>query len=237
MSDLKKVAISQPRYLPALNYLQRIIISDVFILLDDVQHQRRAFEHRNKLRTENKAKWISIPIDRSETSRPTIKDMRVDDRSWVKSHKLKVRSYYKNTPYFDENTLDYLYNGLEEMAFFADIAQEQLIRILDILGFQDSYEFKRSSRLDVEGSGAARLFKLTRALNGDTYISGPNGRDYISDDDKGNTGLLFHEYEFPEYDQAGAGFIPWMAWLDAFFNIGQENTRDLVSEDPTLKEE
>ena len=68
-----KIAISQPRYLPALNYLQRIVVSDKFVLLDDVQHQSRAFEHRNKVRDAKKSRWLSIPIDRSATSRPLLK--------------------------------------------------------------------------------------------------------------------------------------------------------------------
>ena len=46
---MKTVAISQPRYLPAINYLDRIVRADVFVLLDTCQHQPRAFEHRNRV--------------------------------------------------------------------------------------------------------------------------------------------------------------------------------------------
>ena len=32
-----RIMISQPRYLPTINYLRRILSSDLFIILDNVQ--------------------------------------------------------------------------------------------------------------------------------------------------------------------------------------------------------
>jgi hypothetical protein len=56
-----KIVISQPRYLPTLNYLIRLYFSDCFVLLDNVQRQARGYENRNKLLMPS-AKWLSISI-------------------------------------------------------------------------------------------------------------------------------------------------------------------------------
>ena len=61
----KKLAvISQPRYLPALNYLQRLYFADIFVIFDVVQREVRGFENRNKLLLP-KPKWLTIPVSSS----------------------------------------------------------------------------------------------------------------------------------------------------------------------------
>jgi hypothetical protein len=229
-----KIAISQPRYLPALNYLQRIVASDKFVLLDDVQHQSRAFEHRNKVRDNKKSRWLSIPIDRSITSRPLLKEMRVADQKWIEDHKNFLRAYYKTSPFFDIVLLDDLYKDLQNDNYFVDIAEKQLLRILDLLNLSSGHKLLRSSDLGLLQSGSNHLASLTKSLGGNVYISGPNGRDYINKGDFDGIQVVYHEFCFPKYDQHNQQFIPWLAWIDCLFNVGIEKTRKIITSNVNL---
>ena len=224
-----KIAISQPRYLPSLNYLQRIVISDRFVLLDDVQHQSRAFEHRNKVRDDKKSRWLSIPIDRSITSRPLLQEMQIADQNWIEDHKNLLRAYYKKSPFFDSTLLDDLYKDIENDKYFVDIAEKQLLRILDLLNLSSGHKLLRSSDFGLLQSGSSHLASLTKTLGGNVYISGPNGRDYINISDFEDINVVYHEFCFPYYDQHTKKFIPWLAWIDCLFNIGIEKTFKIIT--------
>ncbi|MCK4660694.1 MAG: WbqC family protein [Phycisphaerae bacterium] len=229
-----RIAISQPRYLPALNYLQRVVIADRFVLLDDVQHQRRAFEHRNRVRDSSKAHWLAIPIDRSATSRPMIAEMRAADSNWVDEHIKRLRAYYGTAAHFDNGVLDYLYDGMASQRCFVDIAEEQLLRVLTLLGFPGAGKLLRSSELGLGQSGSQLLAALTRAVGGDVYISGPNGRNYIDMKHFAGIEVVYHDYDFPHYHQQGDGFIPWLGWLDCLFNEGIDKVREFVAGNVSL---
>ncbi len=225
-----RVAISQPRYLPAVNYLQRIVDADKFVLLDNVQHQKRAFEHRNRIRDERKEHWLSIPIDRSAGAWPLISELKVTDHSWVEDHTRKLEAYYGKSRYFDKSLLAKLYEGLAGAETLTDIVQVQLERILDLFGFSHQGKLIRSSSLGVTSKGSKQLADITRALGGTVYISGPNGRSYIKPEDFSELEVAYHEYDFPIYDQQGPTFIPWLAWIDAYFNVGPELTKGMILE-------
>lgn len=229
-----KVAISQPRYLPALNYLQRIVIADRFILLDDVQHQRRAFEHRNRLRDASGVHWLSIPVDRSHGSRPRIMDLVVVEPDWTEQHKRRLNAYYQGAPYFDPAVVNRLYDQVIGEARLVDIVERQLRWTLEYLGFEHQDKLVRSSSIPTDGSGSEHLANLTRAVGGTTYISGPNGRNYINAGDFGDISVLYHDFTFPTYTQRGDGFVPWLAWLDCLFQAGPEATRGYICERATL---
>lgn len=231
-----KIAISQPRYLPALNYLQRIIVSDKFVILDDVQHQRRAFEHRNRVRDSFKAHWLTIPINRAKTSRPLIKEMQVLSKEWINNHKMQLKLYYNNAPFFEPEIIDYLYEDLEDKTNFVEITLLQLIRTFSLLDLCDKINLQRSSSIAIKNTGPEKLFKITKFLNGQVYISGPNGRNYLKKSLFNGIKVVFHDFEFPVYRQLGKEFIPWTAWIDCLFNIGLHKTKNILTRKVDLNE-
>ena len=56
------VAINQPGYLPWSGFFKRIMASDVFVFLDDVQYSRGDWDNRNKIRTSEDSMWLTVPI-------------------------------------------------------------------------------------------------------------------------------------------------------------------------------
>ncbi|MCK5920942.1 MAG: WbqC family protein, partial [Methylococcales bacterium] len=48
---LKKTAcIHQPDFVPYLGFFQRLLMADVFVILDDVQFIRRGWQHRDYIK-------------------------------------------------------------------------------------------------------------------------------------------------------------------------------------------
>ena len=50
------VAIHQPTFVPWLGYLDRMLRSDLFVILDHVQFERRNYQNRTLIRLEDEAK-------------------------------------------------------------------------------------------------------------------------------------------------------------------------------------
>ncbi len=221
---MKKIAISQPRYLPSCNYIERIMISDLFIIMDNVQHQKRAYEHRNKIRTSNGFSWLSIPIDRKNSSSSKISDLLIlNENSWEEQHLKSFKYNYKKTPFYKEiiDLLEIFYskkrNTLNEaVKDMLDILIEYLELDVNII-WASQYEW--SSKHD------DLLIEMVKKFDGDTYISGPNGRNYIDFEKFKNNDikLLFHEYEHPIYNQIWGDFIPYMTIWDLLFYKGKES--------------
>ena len=222
-----KIAISQPRYLPALNYLQRIKLSDCFVLLDTVQHQPRAFEHRNRIKSGSGAIWLSIPLQRPH-SRTIIKDLKVHDPEWPDKHKKIIRYHYKKADYWDENLIESLYD-LPRAQTLCDITYAMLIKFCEYLDITTPIIF--ASSLETSQKNDALLAEITHMLGGDCYISGPNGRNYIQPENFGDINCLYHDYHYPHHHQLWSDFIPWMAGLDMLLNLGIERTRALLDKD------
>ncbi|HAT8183748.1 TPA: hypothetical protein GDG03_15245 [Legionella pneumophila] len=213
-----KGMISQPRYLPTFNYLQRIYQSEIFVILDDVQHQRRCVEHRNKIINNDKEFWLSIPIERKKTSRPLIQDMIIQS-DFIEEHHLIIKQAYSKCRYYEDDLFKKIYN-LQQFNFVA-FFQDSIKNIFDLFNLAMP-EIILSSTLNTEASGSKKLADICKKTGIDLYISGPNGRNYLNDSDFQNTQVLFHDFLFPTYSQTSKVFIPWMCWLDGYFNEGKE---------------
>jgi len=227
-----KVAISQPRYLPAVNYIQRVILSDVFVLLDCVQHQPRAFEHRNKIKTPNGPIWLSIPLHRPH-SRMIIKDLKVKDTRWKRKHIQTIKAFYKRAPFYDEDFLMDLYDW--DHAYLVDINETMLKKVLSLIGIERT--ILRSSSLILHNTHDRKLAEIVRVLGGDTYISGPNGRNYINKRNFEGIRVVYHDFLYPEYKQLWGEFVPWMAFIDVLFNVGIEGFKEVLESNYELNEE
>lgn len=234
--------ISQPRYLPALNYLQRICISDVFVVYDIVQRQSRAFENRNRLLLPD-PKWLTIPIHSS--SRALISETVIDGWAWVDSHRAQITDAYRRAPYFDDTVLDLYFSGFlaanySQSSSFPLATMRALELVMDALDLPHKFRFAsalRDEAIDV-AQGPLKLRRICEKIGATTYVSGENGRRYgvVECFADSQCQVRFHTYLPETYAQHNhpAGFVPYMGFFDALFNCGSDRFRTEVLKPATL---
>ncbi|GFM35157.1 WbqC family protein [Desulfovibrio subterraneus] len=219
----KSIVISQPRFLPALNYFQRMEICDCFVFLDTVQYSPSDWENRNKIKTPLGAQWVTVPVKNSGHGM-RIFDTEIENKHNWRSKILKtLRQNYSKAPFYTY-CMPYLEECFSQDWYKLVDLNMHLIdfacRTLDI-----SCEFVFSSELNVDGSGEALLINLCKNLGADKYISGSLGRNYITKrnwDDEGIE-LCYHDFEPYEYPQIYGEFLPWLCFVDLFMNCGPKS--------------
>lgn len=161
MDKHRTCMISQPRYLPALQYLERIKKADVFIIYDTVQRVSRGFENRNRLKD---GKWLTIPI--SSSSREIIRNTKIADLNWIQDHKNKIASLYGQvTP-----VVNGYYDCFDNLSY-ADTLAHGIKYLLKHLNVDTQVMF--ASELDsTANGGVSQLMNLCQLVNCGTYISG-----------------------------------------------------------------
>ena len=227
------MSINQPAYMPWLGYFHRLAISDLHIVLDDVQIDFRTktqFTNRNRLRTPQGWCWITVPLktkgmfDQRQINRLEI----VDDGRWQKKHFRTLQQNYAKAPAFAAHQpfLDGVFSS--DWRVLADLLRETTEYLQGALGITTPKVF--SSDLGIAASKTDLLVELCRQVEATTYVSGPFGRDYLDRTvfDAAGIDVVFQEYEHPVYPQAHPGFEPYMSALDLLLNCGDESREILM---------
>ncbi len=236
-----RVVISQPRYLPAVSYLQRLYNADLFVFLDNVQRQSRGVENRNKILVNGVVKWLTIPVKSS--SREKIYNAKIDSHAWVEEHKNKILNAYRKHPFFNHLLLELYYKHVEKILHekdysYSDTIIHLVLNASKIFGFEP--KVVKATELNVPAvDGVENLFNIAKAVNAKVYISGGNGRQYGVKEYFESRGIkvLFHDPKIEVYPQYGVKeFVPWLCFFDTLFNVGLENTREMIYREWELKE-
>ena len=69
--------VTQPRFFPGLHYLHRMMLADVFVILDTVQYSPRHEENRTRVKAAQGPHWLTVPV-RQAGREQRILDTRVD---------------------------------------------------------------------------------------------------------------------------------------------------------------
>ena len=101
MSPEKRVAIVQSNYVPWRGYFDLIASVDEFVLLDDVQYTRRDWRNRNRIKTEQGTRWLTIPVQVSGRYTQTIAETKVAEPGWADQHWSIVRQSYRDAAGFE----------------------------------------------------------------------------------------------------------------------------------------
>lgn len=214
--------ISQPRLFPGLHFLHRMMVADLFVILDSVQFNPRHEENRAKLKTARGGEWLTVPM-RKANREQLIRDTPVDtSRPWQRKAWGTIQTLYGKTPYFKmhapaiQTILEAPYETLVQL----DRASwEPALKLLGI-----TCRFVLASELPVSGKGPRLLLDICKHLGADTYLSGSFGREYLDTAEFAREGVdvLFHEYECLPYPQCHGDFVPFLSYLDVLFNTGLE---------------
>ena len=234
------ISIHQPNYIPWIGYFHKIAHSDVFVVFDDIQFPRgKDFIFRNKIKTENGAKWLSIPIkNRSEFV--SIKNAEVNnDIEWNKKHINSIYSNYHKTEFF-ENYFKKIESIIDKKwKLLIDLNLEINKTILDLLKINT--KIVRSSDLNIKESGTMKVLKIIQKFNGDVYLTGwgPGSRRYIEGKEmrfsESGVDIKLQKITIPQYKQYFDDFVPNLSILDILFNVEIEEIRKIINSQKVLE--
>lgn len=218
---MSTVVVLQSNYIPWKGYFDLIHDADVFIFYDDLQFTKNDWRNRNKIKTAQGSKWLSIPVGTSANR--LICEVAMEDAQWQRSHWDSLQHQYKKCPYFKLYLpfFEEVYLG-QHWTNLSDLNQ-YLIRYIsqDILKIPT--QFRDSREFNLSGLKLGRLLDLVVQSKATRYISGPAAKDYIQPErfDELGVELVWKDYSnYPEYPQVHPPFEHGVSILDLLFNMG-----------------
>ena len=167
--------ILQPSYIPWRGYFHQIVKADIFVFYDDVQYDKHGWRNRNRIKTPQGTRWLTIPVHShaAQIEHIPINQIHIGwERPWHEEHWRTIEYAYHKAPFFSTYApaIQDLYTDHPEL--LADFTIETTVRISQLLGIPRT-RFVRSSSLAVEGRKTDRLVNILLLLEADHYISGP----------------------------------------------------------------
>jgi hypothetical protein len=219
----------QPNYLPWLGFFDKIQNSDLFIIEDDIQFERQGYTSRNRIKTVDGVRWLSVPIKHAKISLK-IKEVEISNEgepAWASRHWLTLKHNYSKAPFWR----DYC-------DFFEDTYTQKWIKLIDlnmhlIRGIMQFLNIKTplvmGSNLGVSGRKSELIIAQCKAVGGDTQLAGVGGKCYIDTqrfEDEGIK-LRFQNFEYPHYQQLHGKFASNLSVVDFLFCSGPEEWKKM----------
>lgn len=224
---MKKVAILQSNYIPWKGYFDMIAAVDEFILYDDMQYTRRDWRNRNRIKTPQGEKWLTIPVLTKGNYYQAIKDVSIVDSAWAEVHWKTLLRNYTQASYFDE-----IATWLKPLYFekshknLSSLNRQFIEAICNYLNIKTTIKNSWDYKL-IEGK-TERLADLCLQAGGTEYISGPAAKSYIDENlflEKGIKLTWFDYAGYPEYKQMWGDFTHYVTILDLLFHCGPNASR------------
>lgn len=230
MSD-KIVVIHQPDFMPYLGFFQRLILADIYIVLDNVQYVRgsRTQTSRDKIKTANGEKWINVGIQKAPYKSNIDEIWLTQDNSWRERSLNLFKENYRKADFFEEifPYVQELYKvECEKMVEFNMASIMMLINLFGIVNI----EIKYASTLQVAGKSNELIINLVKAAGCTRYLSGIGARNYYVPElyEQAGIEVIWQKFEHPVYPQQFGDFIPYLSSIDLLFNCGIERSREIL---------
>lgn len=221
----KKIAIVQSNYIPWKGYFDLIAAVDEFILFDDMQYTRRDWRNRNKIKTPQGMRWLTVPVKVKGKYNQTIRETEIEGVDWAEAHWKSLCHNYRRAKHFNPiaQELEPLYLQTEYL-HLSQLNRTLIEWVCSKLGIMTV--ISNSWDYQVIDGKTERLTDLCCQARGCEYISGPSARGYIDETvfAERNVKLTWFDYKgYPEYPQQWGDFTHAVTILDLLFNCGSES--------------
>ncbi len=222
---MKTAVITQSNYIPWKGYFDQIRAADSFVFYDSVQYTKRDWRNRNKIKTPQGLKWLSIPVLVKGKFFQSIRDTKVGDHSWAKKHWKTIEHSYSQAPHFRDykELFEELYHNAEKLEYLSEINYLFISEICKLLGI--STEFSWSQDYELMEDRTEKLAHICTQLDATHYFSGPAAQSYMDEsifDKRGITVQYFSYQGYPEYPQVHGDFEHGVSVLDLIFSMGPD---------------
>jgi len=232
------ISAHQLSYNPWLGLLHKILLSDIFVVMDDVQFEKDSFINRNKILQNDNEIMLTIPIKTKEYKSKALREMQTLDSRWCKKHLKSIEQSYKKSPYFLEvyPSLEKIYQS--ESDYLIDYTQAYLDFLIDYIDIDTQIMY--ASDLKIKAKKLDYVIELTQKVNGDRFVFGALGKSYADEKYMKIQGITpyFQNYQHPQYNQyAAKEFHPYMGVIDLLFNEKKDDIKKIILKDNITKEE
>ncbi|MDQ6981076.1 MAG: WbqC family protein [Ghiorsea sp.] len=218
---MKIITIHQPNYMPWSGFFHKWELADAFVILDTVQFHKNEWQNRNRIKTKQGEQWITVPV--TYRFPQLIHEVGIAPNNWAKKQIASIEQAYAKSPYLDEywQPIKSILQQKHDKLVDLNVA---LIRTLGhMLGCTSPLYLASDLPVDI-AEPTERLIQITQHLQGDVYLSGAEGRNYLQPSafTGANIKLLFQQCTPPSYPQMHGDFIPYLSVLDVLLNIGED---------------
>lgn len=174
-------SIMQPTFIPSAIYFSLILQSDNFVFLDNVKFSKQSFQQRNIILTSGGPKWITLPIDKSDTSQ--IKNIKIKlNSNLIKKNLKTIKENYSKTKFFNKYfpQLEKIFDQKDESLSSFNI---KIIKWLcDCFEIQSN--FFMASDLTNNNDKIKRLIEICTNLKTKVYLSTEGAKIYLRENEK-----------------------------------------------------
>lgn len=220
----KKILITQSNYIPWKGYFDAINMVDEFVLYDDMQYTKRDWRNRNKIKTANGIKWLTIPVEVKGKYFQKINETQISNRSWNIDHWNTIKNAYSKAAFFKDYKTQFeeLYLGCEE-TFLSKINFRFLKGICELLNVKTKFTW--SSEFELKGDKSEKLLNICLDSKSNIYYSGPTAKDYLDVDLFKENSIQVEWFDYSSYEVYEQLFPPFehgVSILDLIFNTGED---------------
>ena len=227
----KRVAISQSNYIPWKGYFDNIAFVDEFVLYDDMQYTKRDWRNRNKIKTANGLKWLTVPVEVKGKFHQKIKDTKVSDPKWNLNHLDVLKNSYSKAQFFKEvfPFIQNLYYEAENILTISEINAFFIKSICSFLNIETKITFSSDYKI-INGGATEKLVAICKQTKATDYYTGPAAKNYMDDSAFVKEGINVNYYDYSgylEYNQLHGDFEHGVTILDLIFNKGKDSYKYL----------
>jgi hypothetical protein len=231
------ISANQPYFCPFPGFFYKALLSDVLIILDEVQFpQGTTWISRNRFKNDQGALWLSIPVWKKGLGEQNLNRVRICyEGRWPRKHLESLKSSYGNAPYLGDH-----FNFIEGV--FASHYENLIDLNLGIIRYlMDCLRIKTRivllSELGVKARATQLLIKICQAMGATAFLAQSPAGKYLDADLFQNSGieLRFFRCVPPIYPQLWGDFLANLSTLDLLFNCGPKARDILLHHQPKIK--
>jgi hypothetical protein len=219
------LSTNQPYFAPFPGFFYKIALSDIFVILDQVQFPRgTTWVTRNRFKHDQGTLWITVPVRKKGLGLQRIDDVRIcHEGQWARKHLASLKRAYLRAPYLEEHVsfLEELFSDRFETILHLDMAViHHLMNALNI-----RTKILLLSDLGINTRGSERLVELCKRLGASRYLAQSAASKYLEKSGFHEAGIEIKYFSPPSpvYSQLWGNFVGHLSAFDLVFNCGPKS--------------
>jgi len=229
-------SIHQPNYIPWLGFFDKMLKSDIMILLDVVQFEKNEYQNRQKIKLSNgQPSWLTVPVHHKYPQAISAIEIECASNggSWAKKHLHALRFNYEKAGKWKgyasdleaiyrqhSNSLVMLNRRLIDWVAHELGAETRILLASELLGRDE----------DLNADPIQRILDLCSIVKADSYLTGKGALDYLCKERFAEVGieLVVQQFEHPVYPQLYGQFVSNLSVMDLLLNVGGQAARSVI---------